>query len=202
MKRLTKLFWFIFALFLTSCSTAPITPDRTAAWERRQTELRALDSWQVNSSIAVKGDKGAWSARVFWQQQPTTYQLRFNVAGGQGVVLLDGTPTQVQMRTADRQQFVAPTPDILMKDVLKVDVPVSFLRYWIRGIPSPKERVADYQLNENNQLSYLRQVGWKVEFTDYSNVQGYSLPQRLILENDEFKVKILISQWQLKAGKK
>lgn len=197
MNRLMKLFWLSFALLLVSCSTAPVTPERSAAWERRQTELRALDSWQVNSSIAVRGDKGAWSARVFWQQQPTHYQLRFHVAGGQGMVLLNGTSTKVQMRTADRQEFVAPTPDVLMKDVLKVDVPVSFLLYWIRGIPSPKERVADYQLNENNQLSYLHQVGWKVEFTDYSEVQGYSLPQRLILENDEFKVKILISHWQL-----
>lgn len=195
--NLLKLIGLSFYLFLVSCSTAPVTPDRSAAWERKQVELRAINSWQVNSSIAVKGDKGAWSARVFWQQQPNNYQLRFHVAGGQGVVLLNGTPSRVQMRTADRQEFVAPTPDVLMKDVLKVDVPVSFLQYWIRGIPSPKERVADYQLNENNQLSYLRQVGWKVEFTDYSEVQGYSLPQRLVLENDEFKVKILISQWQL-----
>lgn len=197
MKSLPPIFILIMSLLLLSCSTAPITPERSAAWEQWQSQLRQIDQWQMNASIAVRGDKGAWSARVFWQQQKSLYQLRFHVAGGQGIVLLDGSATEVKMRTADRQEFVAPTPDTLLKDVLKVEIPVSFLFYWIRGIPSPKERVVDYRLNEFNQLSFLAQVGWKIEFVDYRDIRGYRLPVKLLLENDEYKVKILISQWML-----
>jgi len=197
MKSLPSIFILIMSLLLLSCSTAPITPERSAAWEQWQSQLRKIDQWQMNASIAVRGDKGAWSARVFWQQQKSLYQLRFHVAGGQGIVLLDGSATEVKMRTADRQEFVAPTPDTLLKDILKVEIPVSFLFYWIRGIPSPKERVVDYQLNEFNQLSFLAQVGWKIEFVDYRDVRGHRLPVKLLLENDEYKVKILISQWML-----
>jgi len=197
MKSLPPIFILIMSLLLLSCSTAPITPERSAAWEQWQSQLRKIDQWQMNASIAVRGDKGAWSARVFWQQQKSLYQLRFHVAGGQGIVLLDGSATEVKMRTADRQEFVAPTPDTLLKDILKVEIPVSFLFYWIRGIPSPKERVVDYQINEFNQLSFLAQVGWKIEFVDYRDIRGYRLPVKLLLENDEYKVKILISQWML-----
>jgi len=197
MKSLQQIFILIMSLLLISCSTAPITPERLAAWEQWQSQLRQIDQWQMNASIAVRGDKGAWSARVFWQQQKSLYQLRFHVAGGQGIVLLDGSATEVKMRTADRQEFVAPTPDTLLKDVLKVEIPVSFLFYWIRGIPSPKERVVDYRLNEFNQLSFLAQVGWKIEFVDYREIHGHRLPVKLLLENDEYKVKILISQWML-----
>ena len=197
MKSLPPIFILIMSLLLLSCSTAPITPERSAAWEQWQSQLRKIDQWQMNASIAVRGDKGAWSARVFWQQQKSLYQLRFHVAGGQGIVLLDGSATEVKMRTADRQEFVAPTPDTLLKDILKVEIPVSFLFYWIRGIPSPKERVVDYRLNEFNQLSFLAQVGWKIEFVDYRDIRGHRLPVKLLLENDEYKVKILISQWML-----
>jgi len=197
MKSLQQIFILIMSLLLISCSIAPITPERLAAWEQWQSQLRQIDQWQMNASIAVRGDKGTWSARVFWQQQKSLYQLRFHVAGGQGIVLLDGSATEVKMRTADRQEFVAPTPDTLLKDVLKVEIPVSFLFYWIRGIPSPKERVVDYRLNEFNQLSFLAQVGWKIEFVDYRDIRGYRLPVKLLLENDEYKVKILISQWML-----
>lgn len=197
MRLLLGLVVGIIGLLAVSCSTAPITPERTAAWEQAQIRLRQLNTWQMNAGIAVRGDKGAWSARVFWRQRESLYQLRFHVAGGQGVVMLDGNATAVQMRTADRQQFVAPSPDTLMQEVLKVDIPVSLLFYWIRGIPAPSERVADYQLNEFNQLSYLTQMGWKVNFETYTTVQGLRLPSKLILENEEYKVKILISQWTL-----
>jgi len=198
MKPLYRILFLIWLnILLVSCSTAPITPERSAGWEQLQSRLRAIDQWQMNASIAVRGDKGAWSARVFWQQQKSLYQLRFHVAGGQGVVLLNGNDTGVKMRTADRQEFVAATSDSLLKNVLKVEIPVSFLFYWIRGIPSPKERVVDYRLNEFNQLSYLEQVGWKIEFVDYSDNHGHQLPAKLLLENDEYKVKILISQWKL-----
>lgn len=197
MKLSQILGWSVVGLLLVSCSVAPITPERSAGWERAQAQLRNIDQWQVNASIAVRGDKGAWSARVFWQQHSALYQLRFHVAGGQGIVMLDGNATEVKMRTADRQEFVAPSPDTLMRDVLKVEIPVSFLYYWIRGIPSPKERVIDYSLNEFNQLSHLAQVGWKIDFVDYITVQDQHLPAKLVLENDEYKVKILISQWKL-----
>ena len=180
--------WLTGLLLLSSCVSLPPLPPIPAG---------QLNRWQLQGRIAVSTQDDTWTAKVYWQQQEQAYQLRFNNPVGQGVIRLDGNERQVVMQTADNKRFSANNPDTLVAETLQVNIPVTQLNFWIRGVPSPQPSPRNYQLNAAGQLISLQQDNWQIEYKRYIKVQQLYLPQKLFLENDRFQVKIVITQWQL-----
>jgi outer membrane lipoprotein LolB len=179
-------FWSVMAWLLSSC--APLSP--IPSFKTHQ-----LNSWRLNGRIAISTQQDSWTANVYWQQQGPAYQLRLNTPLGQGALLLEGNDSGVMMQTANNQVFRARDPDALVSKVLKLHLPVTGLHFWIRGLPMPKPAPQWYQLNDRGQLHRLRQNGWEIEYGHYVNFQGIELPKKIFLENHQFKVKIIISNW-------
>lgn len=185
-----KKLWLSGLLLLSSCVSLPPLPPIPAG---------QLNRWQLQGRIAVSTQEDHWNAKVYWQQQGQTYQLRFNNPVGQGVIRLDGNQQQVVMQTADNKRFVANNPDTLVAETLQVNIPVTHLNFWIRGVPSPQPSPSNYQLNTAGQLTSLQQDNWQIEYKNYVKVQQFYLPQKLFLENERFQVKIVITQWELNS---
>jgi outer membrane lipoprotein LolB len=152
--------------------------------------------WQLNGRIAIAKEDEHWTAHVYWHQRDADYQIRFNAPLGQGVMLLQGNEGGVMMRTADNQTLVASNPDALVVKAIKLEIPVSGLYFWIRGLPGPT--ALNYQLNEAGYLYHLQQDGWDIEYGNYVNAGEVALPAKIYLENKRVKVKIVISQWDVK----
>ncbi len=182
----------VLSILLYSCAQLPPMPT---------TPAEKLQSWRLNGRIAISTQDDSWTANVYWQQQGPTYQLRFNMPLGQGAVLLEGDDKEVMMRTANHETFKAADPDTLVAQVLKIEIPVSHLYYWIRGIPTPKASIGRYTLDEAKRLHNLQQDGWEIVYGRYVSVYGLFLPNKIFLENDNFKVKLVISQWNLSNDK-
>jgi outer membrane lipoprotein LolB len=183
-----KKLWLVSLLLLSSCVSLPPLPPIPAG---------QLNRWQLQGRIAVSSQEDTWTAKVYWLQQEQAYQLRFNNPVGQGVFRLEGNERQVVMQTADNKRFSANNPDTLVAETLQVNIPVTHLNFWIRGVPSPQPSPRSYQLNAAGQLTSLQQDNWQIEYKRYIKVQQFYLPQKLFLENDRFQVKIVITQWQL-----
>ncbi len=183
MKRLLLLI-----LLLSGCAQLPKMP---------QTPASKLDSWRLNGRIAISTRTDSWTANVYWQQQGPSYILRLNAPLGQGAFLLEGSENGVIMRTANNETFTDRDPDALIAQVLKLEIPITGLHFWIRGIPAPKPSPQWYTFNKAKHLHRLRQDGWEILYRRYINVQGIDLPNKIHLENQRFKVKIVISQWDI-----
>ncbi len=183
--------------FIQGCAQSPIVQDSAllALWQTHHQQMTQSQIWQVNGSIVIASAQDTWNARVYWQQQVDSYQLRFNAPLGQGAMLLFGNPQQVTMQTTNQESFTAQDPDALVKQVLKVEIPVSHLYYWIRGIPNPNIPIHSYTLNNQGYLHTLTQANWVLEFQNYQ--ASPPLPQKFYLYNGEFDVKMSISYWQL-----
>jgi outer membrane biogenesis lipoprotein LolB len=41
----------------------------------------------------------------------------------------------------------------------------------------------------------MEQDGWEIQFLRYHKVNGKQLPKKIYLQNNEFKVKLLIKYW-------
>lgn len=183
-----KKLWLSGLLLLSSCVSLPPLPPLPAA---------QLNRWQLQGRIAIATPEDTWTAKVYWQQQEQAYQLRFNNPVGQGVIRLEGNERQVVMQTADNKRFSAKDPDTLIAETLQVNIPVTQLNFWIRGVPSPQSSPNHYQLNAAGRLTSLQQNNWQIEYKRYIKVKQWYLPQKLFLENDRFQVKIVITRWQL-----
>ena len=182
---------FVCVLLLSSCAQLPPIPPIPA---------NQLDSWRINGRIAISTKNDSWTANVYWQQQGPTYQLRLNAPLGQGAFLLEGDDDGVIMQTANQETFTARDPDILVTQVLKLEIPVTGLHFWIRGLPAPQPSPQWYTFDETGHLHRLRQDGWEITYMRYINIQGIDLPNKIYLENDRFKVKIVISKWNIRLG--
>jgi outer membrane lipoprotein LolB len=187
-----KRFLLILVVFLSACVSLPKLPPSPAS---------QLDAWRLKGRIAISTDSENWTASVYWQQQDSTYQLRLNMPLGQGALLLEGDEKGVIMRTADNKTYKAANADALMSDVLKLDLPVTNLRFWIRGLPAPHSAPDRYLLNDKKQLRHLQQDGWFITYLHYVNVEGIVLPKKMFLENQSIKVKIAILEWAINPAK-
>jgi outer membrane lipoprotein LolB len=188
-----RLFLVVLVVYLSACVALPKLPPLPAS---------QVDAWRLNGRIGISTDSESWTASVYWQQQEnSSYQLRLNMPLGQGALLLEGDKKGVIMRTADNKTYQAANADALISEVLKLDMPVTNLQFWIRGLPAPDSVVDRYLLNDKKQLRDLQQEGWFISYLHYVNVNGIALPKKIFMENQSFKVKIAIFEWEINLPK-
>lgn len=189
-------------LLLSGCALfqpppPPASPEIIARWQANKTRLNTLNTWRINGSISVTRNKENWVARVLWDQQGSNYKLRLNAPLGQGAALLSGDDNGVELRTANNQTFNAPDADALIAKVIKLEIPVNGLHFWIRGLPVPQIAQVSHKLTKTGHLYNLQQNGWHIEYGPYAKVQGFELPRKIYLDNNKFQVKIVISKWAI-----
>ncbi len=195
-----KLILSILLIFLlTGCGENLVKPssETQLLWESHQQRLQTLNKWQLNGRVAVYNDHENWLIKVRWDQNLDKYQLHFYTPSGQGVAKLVGMSQQVEMFTAENQHYVAQHPDALVAQTFNINLPVTGLRFWIRGMPTPDVPIDNYYLNKQGYLTQLEQDGWKINFQTYAKSSNWFLPKKLLLTNSQYKVKIIVLNWHI-----
>lgn len=205
-----KIIALILTFFLTGCASflqqSTLTTQKPVnhylPWAQRKTQLNALKNWQANGNIAIQVKKSARSnaspgtnASFSWQQMQANYELRlFGPFGSRGI-LLSGNPQQVTLFTRDKV-FTADNAERLLSQQLGLHLPILPLYYWLRGLPAPQLRYT-INLDAYNRLLKLRQSGWQIEYLHYSNVGKLDVPDQMILINPPWKIRLLITHWDI-----
>ncbi len=202
MKKISAI---ILTTLLTGCASfngpiSPLSPPKTInhylPWEKRKAQLNNLENWQARGNLAAHTtDKQGINASFSWQQNCHAYQLIFFGPLGSQSAVLTGNPERVCL-TTHRQTYTAQNPEDLLAEQLDLRLPVSQLYYWLRGLPSPQSRYTT-RLDAYNHLLKLRQSGWQVNYTHYTNNGAIDLPDRLEISNARWQVRIAISHWDL-----
>lgn len=182
-----------FAL-LASCATTPRPTTTALTWPQREAQLNAIQSWTLHSSFSVYHANQLSIASLTWQQQGKYFKQRVAGPFNLGGVRIEGQPGRVTMYKSAQQQFTASTPEELLQDQLGLYLPVSNLYYWVRGLPAPGP-ITSQQFDANHHLSNLQQSGWTIQYPSYINVNGVDLPNKILLSNSDYQVKLIIKQW-------
>jgi outer membrane lipoprotein LolB len=174
---------------------APAAIGNAAAWEQHLIRVQSLAGWQLAGRLAVRTQDEGFSANLRWLQNRAGYLLRLSGPLGQDTYELRGAADGVTLLTADNRLLTATDPERLMQENLGWSVPLSGLKYWVRGIPGPDFTTEDLEVDERGLLVRLRQAGWRVAVEEYLHAGGIDLPRRLTLENDRFRLKLVIHDW-------
>lgn len=189
--------WVCLALIsLTSCSTiAPLsTPPTKVDWKKRQETLSSLHNWQINGKIAVQTAHDSGSATIDWTQNQDHYTISLLGPLGSNGLKLSGRPGRVTIQNANGSQSTASSPEQLLAKQWGWNVPVSSLKYWIRGIPVPGVP-ANSQYDSYHRISDLVQQGSHIQYLSYTNTNGIELPQKIYITSPNINTKIIIYQW-------
>ena len=117
---------------------------------------------------------------------------------GTGYGILKTQPGQSAYFAPQDKVYRGSNPEALLAQATGWQLPVNNLYYWSRGLASPTSKATLQFDNTHTHLLSLEQDGFKVTFETYSGVGSVDLPSKLLIQNNVIRVKIVITQWQLK----
>ncbi|MFW3896202.1 lipoprotein insertase outer membrane protein LolB [Pseudomonas bharatica] len=164
-------------------------------WKEHKAQLSTLDGWQISGKVGIRAPKDSGSGTLFWLQRQDYYDIRLSGPLGRGAARLTGRPGQVVLEVANQGRFEAPTPETLLAEQLGWELPVSHLVWWVRGLPAPDSK-SRLTLDGDSRLASLEQDGWQVEYTRYTEQNGYWLPERIKMHGQDLDVTVVLKEWQ------
>ena len=164
-------------------------------WQSHKQQISSLDAWQISGKVGIRAPKDSGSGTLFWLQRQDYYDIRLSGPLGRGAARLTGRPGAILLEVANQGRYQAATPEQLMQEQLGLNLPVSHLLLWIRGLPSPESK-SRLNLDADSRLAQLSQDGWQVEYLRYTEQNGFWLPERIKLSGFDLQVTLVIKDWQ------
>ena len=166
-----------------------------ALWQSHKQQIGSLDAWQISGKVGIRAPQDSGSGTLFWLQRQDYYDIRLSGPLGRGAARLTGRPGAIQLEVANQGRYQAASPEQLLQQQLGLNLPVSHLLWWIRGLPAPDSR-SRLTLDSDSRLAQLSQAGWQVEYLRYAEQGGYWLPERLKLSGHDLQITLVIKDWQ------
>lgn len=185
-------------LLLASCATRP-PPTPVENWQLYRDQLAREEHWQLRGKLAVRTAEESEKARFSWRNTPDNYRIRLSGTLGMGTTYIKGDDGSVSLEQGGEPPVVAATPEQLIRDQLGRDIPVSHLRYWVRGISAPGEPALQLQISDDGLLTRLQQAGWQLSYTEYRAVGPWNLPGQVVATRDDVELTLSIYDWKLGA---
>ncbi len=180
---------------LSSCTTvAPTSAPTQDTWQTRKAQLERIQNWQLTGKVAVQTAQDSGSATIDWQENHGSYNVSLYGPLGSGAIKLNGRPGRATLTTQNGKTFTANSPEVLLAKNWGFNLPVSYLRYWVRGLPVPGVD-ANMQFDDYHRVTSFRQQGWQVEVQSYTRAGGAELPSRLAISSASLKGKLVIHEW-------
>ena len=189
-------------ILLSACAGPPkksSIPTDFVYWEKHQQQVKEIDQWNIQGRVAVNTENNGGHADLFWQQKDSQhYDLKLVAPMGAGTSYIQARPGSVMLTTSSGEQLIESTIEGLLARVEDFQFPVSGLRYWILGVPSPASDSRLLNWDEQGNLNLLEQDGWRVEMKNYKRVAHYNLPKKVFasrINDDEVEMRLVIRHW-------
>ncbi len=156
----------------------------------------SIDRFELSGrvSVKVKAQNKGYPGKIRWQHEGTKEDLWIYTPLGNLVARLEQDENTAAITTAQGEEYRAGTLSFLARDVLGYDLPIDALQYWVRGLEWPKGRTNSLVKDGKGRLTMLAQDQWEVSYQAWSD--GNGLPSKMIVENEEMKLSLVIDQWQ------
>ena len=181
-----------------ACATMPgpeTAPDQ-AAWRDRQAELMQVVAWDMQGKMSVSQGQQHWNFGFQYKQNQQAYKIELRSVFGHSMHLA-GNADKVYIWSSRHAPQVAPTPEQALNNALGIEAPITLLRYWVLGIPSPHVPLTSLQLGRHGEAELIEQAGWRVRYMQRhpETATQSRLPQRIVVERNDIKMVIFIIDW-------
>lgn len=175
-------------LLLAGCVSAPAPISGKVA----ATRADELVQWQARGRMGITASEQSGSGAFNWSQEGVRSAVSLRGPAGFGALDLQMDEAGLQLRSSDGSIYDAVTALAALQVRLGVSLPVTALRYWLLGMPAPGEV---RWLDESHQQ--LEQQGWRVTYQEWASRDRLRLPVRLLVEQDQVRIRIVVQNWTL-----
>ena len=187
------------ALVLQNCSNT-ILSKSDLGWLEQRELIEQSSNWQLRGRVNVRYHDESYTPRIQWQQQDDKYRIRLWGTFNAGNTIITGEPNSVTMEH-DGKIVTAKSPEDLILENLGYELPVSYLEFWIRSLPSPKSD-SELEFNDLENLSMIKQDGWEVSYPEVRQFDGVTLPRRVEITKttDDIRLRFVGLSWVVNSG--
>ncbi len=194
--RHPSLLCLLSALLLSACSSTRMDAPVNDNWQMRRNVLTQITSWEFTGRIGVRDANDSQNSSIRWRQINDDYVINLWGTLNAGATEITGTPSQVILTQEGKTALSASSAEELVYQQLGYELPVTQLRYWIKGIPAPSTQ-GQTSFNEENHLIALDQDGWNIQYMAYTNYDTESLPTRIRIEKPPLRLDFIRLNWNL-----
>ncbi len=186
-------------LVLASCATVKeqTTIKEPAGWQAAQQQRQQIKNWEIRGRLGVQTENDGGTLDIIWKQAEQDFSIRLIAPFGAGNYLVQGDNSFAEIRYPDGQIEIVNNIDDVFSSILKVNLPVSAVKDWVRGLPTKTLSLDAISWNEKGLLHTLKQSGWNVEMKKYAG-KKILLPHAIYLtrdDNAELDIRLVFRQW-------
>lgn len=190
----------LLALILGGCVTAPpiagSKPQQQQLNQQHLLKIAAIKEFSLKGRIAVNTEGKGYSGGLTWAHNPETDKIEMFSPLGSKVSEITKNNAEVTLTTSDGKHFNAIDAETLTQNILGWRLPLSGLVDWVVGHPAVNSGVAtDITLDELGRIMSLKQDGWDIEYAQYADYDGYSLPSKITLRSPKVNLKFVVESW-------
>ncbi len=189
---------------LQACTSAPVLkpePDN-ASQKLNQAHLKhiaGIQHFSLKGRIGIQTEGKGFSGSLHWQHHTTDDDIAlYSPLGGQ-VASIKKSVEQITLEDTNGNSLSAVDAETLTQTALGWQLPLAGLTDWSLGRPSGNAQqnstLQNSTWDERGRLTTLQQDGWKIEYQNYSEQNGYFLPSKIFLKSDKVNLKLLVETW-------
>lgn len=207
-KPLRSVLVILLLSVLAACKTLPEGQnDSDNTWlnsakifESRQNQYSASAQWRYSAKVGLSAPQVRESANLIWEYSDQANNVRLFGPLGVGAVRLQFDPYGVEMSDNKGVLHRGDSAEQLLTDIVGWPIPIDALSRWLFVLPTDNA-VFRYQIDENNNVVLLEQLGWKIEYSDYKTYGERFLPRKItatktLPENQSVVVKLITKAWR------
>ena len=198
----------LICLSLVSCATIEEQPTQEPLikepatteppnWLAEQKKRQKIKIWEIRGRLGVQTENNGGSVDITWKQSEQEYSIRLIAPLGAGNYLILGNDEYADVRFPDGRKETIDNVDQAFASTLQVDLPVTAIRYWLRGLPAKGLPVTSISWNNKGLINRIKQSGWNVEMKKYTGAK-ILLPHSIYLSRDddpELDIRLVLRQW-------
>jgi outer membrane lipoprotein LolB len=163
----------------------------------RNQQLKTIQHWTIRGALSIQSPKQSVIAHYQWKQTQANYHINLSSTLNLVQATVTGKQNQfVELCRSVKDCFTAQTPEILLQEQLGWSLPISYLNYWVRGVPVP-DGPSTLKYDSFGHLVLMHQHGFNIKYSRYKTYSGIDLPGRIDLQYPNLNIRLTISQWNL-----
>tara|TARA_B110000503_G_scaffold16942_1_gene24330 strand:+ start:12348 stop:12887 length:540 start_codon:yes stop_codon:yes gene_type:complete len=147
--------------------------------------LAAASNWSFDGKLGIVSAGHSGNLGISWVQASDQYAISLYGPLGITVGHISGSAEGAALDLGDGNLQQANSPEALALTALGYALPVSPMRYWVRGIPAPGQRFKTFE-------DGFHQLGWDVTIRR----QGALGPLKIQLQRAEVKLLLVVKAWR------
>lgn len=158
--------------------------------------------WRYSAKVGLTTNTLSEQANLVWRYDDQSNDVRLFGPLGVGAIKIEFDQYGVQLNDSRGVLYRGISAQRLLTDVVGWPLPIDALSRWLFVQPDLAQPF-QYKLNNEGQITAIRQLGWQIDYSHYRDYQGRALPRTLIAykefdgnEHGVVRVKLVTKAWQ------